>query len=71
MIVKSLSNSFNPVPKVKKERIEKKVVEIKQKSKKLAKLEKNRFSILTSNLDKCYFCEKKKKDLHEAFRRKK
>lgn len=70
MIVTDLSNSFNPVPKIKVEK-KKEVTEIKKKSNKLAKLEKNRFSIITNNLDKCYFCNNKKMELHEAFRRKK
>lgn len=41
---------------------------MKQKSDKLAKKEKNRFSILTKKLEKCYFCNSKKVDLHEVFR---
>ncbi len=68
MLVRDLSNSFNPVPKpsIKKETQKKK--EITKKSSKLAKAERNRFSILTDNLEKCYFCELPKKDLHEIFR---
>lgn len=46
---------------------QKKNYKIKNKSSKLAKLEKNRFSIFTDNLDKCYFCENKKDHLHEVF----
>ncbi len=70
MIVTNLSNSFNPYPKAitkKKENGQK----IRQKSKKLAKLEKNRFSIITKDLEHCYLCVKKgmkdipKDDLHE------
>lgn len=38
---------------------------LKQVSKKRVKLERNRFSIFTDNLDKCYFCNKPKDDLHE------
>lgn len=44
---------------------------IKQKSSKLAKLERNRFSIITKDLEHCYICTKKgmknipKDDLHE------
>ena len=70
MIVKDLSNSFHPVPKNKKESGDKqaKKTPIKQKSNKLAKLEKNRFSIITNNLEKCYFCSNKKMELHEVFR---
>lgn len=75
MIVKDLSNSFNPVPKPlqKNRTVEKsteKSAEIRKKSNKLVKLEKNRFSIITNNLEKCYFCSNKKMELHETFRRK-
>lgn len=62
MIVKDLSNSFHPVPKIK---TEKKKETIKKKSKKLAKLEKNRFSIITKELEHCYLCGNKKQELHE------
>ncbi len=70
MIVTNLTNSFNPVPKIKKEK-EKQTTKIKQKSSKLAKLEKNRFSILTNDLEHCYICTEEgikdipKQDLHE------
>ena len=66
-IVTDLSNSFNPVPKTLQKSAEKtkKSAEIKKKSNKLAKVEKNRFSIITNDLEKCYFCGAKKKDLHE------
>ena len=57
MLVTDLSNSFNPVPKNKVEK-KKELTRIKQKSSKLTKLEKNRFSIITNNLEKCYFCPK-------------
>lgn len=63
-IVTDLSNSFTPYPKV----IEKKKKEtrkIKQKSNKLAKKERNRFSIVTKDLEHCYICKHKKEDLHE------
>lgn len=67
MIVTDLRNSFNPCPKntVKKE---KEKTKIKQKSKKLAKAEKNRFSILQENNNKCFLCKRelKKLDKHEA-----
>lgn len=73
MLVKDLSNSFHPVPKSplknvnQKQKSSKKNV-IKQKSSKLAKLERNRFSILTNDLETCYICKKaKKKDLHEIY----
>lgn len=39
MVVKDLSNSFHPVPKIKTEK-KKEITTIKKKSKKLAKLEK-------------------------------
>lgn len=72
-VVTNLSNSFNPVPKNgrkldKEEKRPVKNAQIKKKSKKLTKLEKNRFSILTDNLEKCYFCKNKKMELHEVFR---
>lgn len=67
MLVKDLSNSFNPCPKnpIKKEKTQTK---IKQKSKKLAKAEKNRISILQEEDGKCFVCKKefKKLDKHEA-----
>lgn len=47
-----------------------KPIQIKKKTSKLQKLEKNRFSILTNNLEKCYICGKNKDDLNEVFRRK-
>ena len=69
MIVTDLSTSFNPVPKNKKEHVEKidKFKVIKKKSNKLAKLEKERYSILTNNLEICYICKTKKEDLHEIY----
>lgn len=63
-IVKDLSSSFNPCPKVKLEK-KKETNKIKNKSKKLAKKERNRFSILTKDLEHCYICNAKKEDLHE------
>ncbi len=67
MIVKDLSNSFNPVPKT---RIEKKkeTTKIKQKSSKLAKLERQRDKdIIKSGI--CEFCGKfsKRLDPHEVY----
>lgn len=68
MIVTDLSNSFNPCPKniTKKEKVKTK---IKQKSNKLAKKEKDRFSILQKEDGKCFVCKRKFKELdkHEAF----
>ena len=40
---------------------------MKNKSSKLAKMEKNRFSIFTNNLTQCYYCKAPKDDLHEIF----
>jgi uncharacterized protein YlaI len=76
-VVTDLSKSFNPVPKTgqnnKKSTAETgrktDVVKpkIKQKSKKLAKLEKDRFSILQKNDKKCFICKRQLKlDKHEA-----
>ena len=67
MIVKDLRNSFNPVPKKKAEQKSEQFKPIKKKSSKLAKLEKNRFSIITKKLDTCYICKQnKKEDWHEV-----
>lgn len=67
MIVTNLSSSFNPCPKnpVKKEKT---TTKMKLKSKKLAKAEKNRFSILQEEDEKCFICNRqlKKLDKHEA-----
>lgn len=41
---------------------------MKYKTKKLANLEKNRFSIFTNNLNICMFCGMKATDLNEIFR---
>lgn len=40
---------------------------MKQKTYKLQKLEKNRFSILTDNMDECYMCSNNKVDIHEIY----
>ena len=77
MIVKDLSNSFNPVPKSGQKNVKEPAKSgsknvIKKKSSKLAKLEKNRFSIITKKLDICYICKSnKKEDWHEAIEGKK
>lgn len=47
---------------------EKKQYRLKQKSNKLAKMERNRTSILTNNMEKCFICGKKATDKHEVFR---
>jgi hypothetical protein len=56
-----LSKEFHPVPKPPKTE-KKEHNKIKKKSSKLAKLERNRYSIITYNLDICYVCQKHKKD---------
>lgn len=66
MSYRVVSNGFNPVPKTLQKTAEKSV-EIKKKSRKLAKLEKNRYSILTNNLKRCYICKSKKEDIHEIY----
>lgn len=40
---------------------------IKTKSSRLAKLERDRFSLFTDNMNKCYFCPNKKDHIHEIF----
>lgn len=42
-----------------------KTTKMKNKSKKLAKLERNRFSVFTDDLEHCILCGKTKNDLHE------
>lgn len=64
MIVTDLSNSFNPCPKPEKRQ---KTGQIRQKSSKLAKKERKRFSIL-QNEKKCFICNcKENLTKHEAF----
>ena len=60
--------AFPKSPKKEKD----KPTKMKNKSKKLAKLEKNRYSILTDDLEHCYLCEAeykyiKRDELHEIF----
>lgn len=67
-IVSNLSDSFNPCPKaISKEK--KKNTQIKKKSSKLAKKEKERFSILQEDTNSCWLCGKyvRKADKHEVF----
>lgn len=67
MLVKDLSNSFSPYPKEKKEKAQKKT-EIKKKSNKLAKLERDRDkNIVKSGI--CDYCHKfsKRLDPHEVY----
>lgn len=67
MIVTDLSTSFNPCPKT-RQKVQKNKQKIKQKSNKLAKKERNRFSILQEDETKCFLCHKQLKlDKHEAF----
>ncbi len=40
---------------------------LRNKSAKLTKLERNRFSVFTDDLEHCIVCEKKKEHLHEIF----
>lgn len=40
---------------------------IKKRTYSLAKAEKERFSIITNNLDKCVICGKKRANLHEVY----
>lgn len=37
------------------------------KSNKVSKLEKNRFSILTDDLNRCFICDKQRDDINEIF----
>lgn len=41
--------------------------QIKQRTSKLAKLERERFSLFTDDMSKCYFCPNKKDHTHEIF----
>lgn len=40
---------------------------MKYKTSKLRKLEANRYSILTDDLERCYICYKPKNDIHEIY----
>lgn len=67
MIVNNLSNSFNPVPKQKTEK-KKEVTEIKKKSKKLAKLERQRDKdIIKEGICKVCGNYSKRLDPHEVY----
>ena len=67
MIVKDLSNSFNPVPK-KEKVIKEKVTEIKKRSKKQDKIERQRDKNRVKE-GKCDYCHREKKHLdpHEIY----
>ena len=74
MIVKNLSNSFNPVPKPSKKNVKKdtksngKNVNIKKKSSKLAKLERQRDkNIIKSGICDCCHKYSKRLDPHEVY----
>ena len=43
------------------------LTELRKRTNKLAKLEKNRFSLFTNNMNNCYFCTAKKDHIHEIF----
>ncbi len=64
-------NCKNYAPKYKKDTKFSKKCAIKdnsfKKSKKLNNLERNRFSILTNDLEHCILCGQKKDNLHEVF----
>lgn len=45
---------------------EKKTTKMSKKSKKLAKMERNRISILTNDMEHCYVCGAKKDHIHEV-----
>ena len=67
MVIKDLRKSFNPYPKIKIEK-KKEVTEIKKKSKKLAKLERQRDKDIVKE-GICEFCNKysKRLDPHEVY----
>lgn len=67
-IVTDLSNSFNPYPKPKVKEKQKEVKEIKKKSSKLAKLERQRDKNIIK-YGECEYCHRKFKHLdpHEVF----
>lgn len=48
-------------------KISSKKVKMHNKSKKLTKLERNRSSVFTNDLEHCYLCGRKKDDLHEVY----
>lgn len=67
MITTDLSNSFYPVPKPGAKK-QKELKRIKKKTNKLAKKERNRFSILQKNTTNCFLCDMRLElDKHEAF----
>ena len=61
---KSAYERKSPVRNIKNAQNNKNVV---HKSKKIAKLERNRKSVFTNDLKHCYLCGRKKEELHEIF----
>lgn len=61
-------SKFKFVKEKKKKTEEYKRNGLRCKSKELAKLERNRFSILTEDMKRCYICHRPKESLHEIFR---
>ena len=73
MILTDLSKEFHPVPKSDTKNVKEHTKSpmknvMKKKSSKLAKLEKERYSILTDNMRKCYICKAEKRDIHEIYK---
>ena len=60
---KNIENSFH---KNKNAQYFKKTVQIKKKTSKLVKMERERFSLFTEDLEHCIFCGMKKDNLHEV-----
>ena len=63
----SLNKKTDSLPKKSKKSLKIDKNGLKLRSSKLAKLERNRFSILTTDLDHCYECGEKKDNLHEVY----
>lgn len=65
--VKTLKKGVNLNKKYNKlSKTNQKPTKMNQRSSKLAKLERNRFSLFTDDLEHCYFCGKKKENIHEV-----
>lgn len=62
-----INNKVDNLPKKEKKSLKIDKNGLKSKSSKLTKLERDRFSILTDNLDYCYVCGNKKDNLHEVY----
>ena len=63
---KSNNNQIKNITDSKKLK-QQKTVKIKSKSNKLARLERNRKSLFTDDLDYCIICKRKREHLHEVF----